>query len=70
VGSGSGYLVAVFHHLVQSPTSKVVGIDHIKELVDDSVRNLRKDGLGKALDSGQIVMVTGDGRAGWAPGGE
>lgn len=70
VGSGSGYLTAVFHHLVQSPTSKVVGIDHIKQLVDESERHLRKDGLGKALDDGEIVMITGDGRAGWAEGGE
>ncbi|KAL4243250.1 Protein-L-isoaspartate O-methyltransferase [Abortiporus biennis] len=36
VGSGSGYLCAVLHHLV-GPTGKVVGIDHISELVDWSV---------------------------------
>ncbi|KAF9479317.1 protein-L-isoaspartate O-methyltransferase [Pholiota conissans] len=65
VGSGSGYLVAVLHHLV-SPGGVVVGIDHIKGLVDDSVINLRKDGMGQAIDDGEIVMVTGDGRAGWS----
>jgi len=64
VGSGSGYLVAVLHHLV-SPAGKVVGIDHIKELVDSSKRNLQKDGLGKAMDEGNVVLVTGDGRKGW-----
>jgi protein-L-isoaspartate(D-aspartate) O-methyltransferase len=68
VGSGSGYLTAIFHHLVSpgdgQPTGKVVGIDHIAELVDWSVGNLKKDGLGPALESGQIEMITGDGRKG------
>lgn len=68
VGSGSGYLTAIFHHLISPgdgrPTGKVVGIDHIAELVDWSVENLKRDGLGPALESGQIEMVTGDGRKG------
>ena len=54
---------AVLHHLV-GPSGKVVGIDHIPELVDWSVGNLKKDGLGEQLASGSIVMVTGDGRQG------
>lgn len=85
VGSGSGYTVAVFHHLLNLPsqpypiastvpesssntpptTGVVVGIDHISELVDFSVQNLKKDGLGKALEDGQITMVAGDGRKGY-----
>lgn len=68
VGSGSGYLSAVLHYLVDGPgvgeESKVVGIDHIPELVDFSVDNLKKDGLGKALESGKIKIVAGDGRKG------
>jgi len=68
VGSGSGYLTAIFHHLVSpgagQTTGKVVGIDHMAELVDWSVENLKKDGLGPALESGQIEMITGDGRKG------
>jgi len=64
VGSGSGYLCAVLHHLV-GPTGKVVGIDHIPELVDWSVENLKKDGLGDQLTGGDIVMVAGDGRRGF-----
>jgi len=64
VGSGSGYLVAVLHHLV-SPGGKVVGIDHIQELVDWSKDNLRRDGLGPALDNGEITMIAGDGRQGF-----
>ncbi|GBE88709.1 Probable protein-L-isoaspartate O-methyltransferase [Sparassis crispa] len=66
VGSGSGYLCAVFHHLISDGApGKVVGIDHIPELVDWSVENLRKDGLGEAVDDGRIVMVAGDGRQGY-----
>jgi len=66
VGSGSGYLAAVFHHLVSAngEPGKVVGIDHIPQLVDWSGNNLRADGLGSALDDGRIAMVAGDGRLG------
>ncbi|PSR77787.1 hypothetical protein PHLCEN_2v7710 [Hermanssonia centrifuga] len=67
VGSGSGYLVAVLHHLVsESPDTpgKVVGIEHIPELVKFSVENLKKDGLGDALKDGIIEMLAGDGRKG------
>lgn len=75
VGSGSGYLVAIFHHLISPPGdttppgSKIVGIDHVPQLVDWSISNLRKDGLGKALDEGVIEMVHGDGRLGYPSGG-
>lgn len=69
MGSGSGYLSAVFYHLVGSSVGdqggEIVGIEHVPELVDFSIRNLRKDGLGNALDEGRIVMVAGDGRQGF-----
>ncbi|KAF7763671.1 hypothetical protein Agabi119p4_8208 [Agaricus bisporus var. burnettii] len=68
VGSGSGYLTAVFHRLV-GPTGKVVGIDHIPELVDRSVDNLNADGLGEALAKKEIEMVAGDGRKGYPSSG-
>lgn|ERR1700753_3736716 len=68
VGSGSGYLTAIFHYLVSpgdgQPAGKVVGIDHISELVNLSVENMKKDGLGPALESSQIEMIAGDGRKG------
>ncbi|EKM57564.1 uncharacterized protein PHACADRAFT_251252 [Phanerochaete carnosa HHB-10118-sp] len=70
VGSGSGYLVAVLYHLVSSSSGtsgKVVGIEHIPELVKFSVDNLKKDGLGGALDDGRVEIVEGDGRKGYAP---
>ncbi len=46
VGSGSGYLSAVFAHLVCSasgkqPSGDVIGVDHIPELVDLAKRNLQ-----------------------------
>ncbi|KAL7277209.1 hypothetical protein ACG7TL_009058 [Trametes sanguinea] len=70
VGSGSGYLCAVLYQLLQDPSdpksseSKVVGIDHIPELTEWSIENLRKDGLGPALDEGRIKVISGDGRKG------
>lgn len=67
VGSGSGYLLAIMHQLV-SPGGRVVGIDHIPELTELSVKNLRADGRGDALDDGTVKVVTGDGRQGFAEG--
>ncbi|KAI0716810.1 Pcmt1-prov protein [Earliella scabrosa] len=70
VGSGSGYLAAVLFQLLQDPSdprsaeSKVVGIEHIPELVDWSIENLRKDGFGKEIETGNIKIIAGDGRKG------
>jgi protein-L-isoaspartate(D-aspartate) O-methyltransferase len=74
VGSGSGYrklyyasvtqadgsVTAVFHHL--APNTKVVGIEHIKELAEWSKENLRKDGV--ELGVGGVEIIHGDGRLG------
>ncbi|OCH86136.1 Pcmt1-prov protein [Obba rivulosa] len=66
VGSGSGYLCAVLHHLVSDGANgKVVGIEHIPELAEWSKENLRRDGLGSALDDGRIEIIAGDGRKGY-----
>ncbi|CAO1620621.1 unnamed protein product [Jaminaea pallidilutea] len=79
IGSGSGYLASVFHHLVKPRESqggeekvseahsgsRVVGIEHIEPLVTQSRVNMENDGLGAAMQSGQIEMVVGDGRKGW-----
>ncbi len=70
VGSGSGYISAVLYHLIQEPADprnadgRVYGIEHIPELVDWSLDNLRKDGLDAAVDQGKIKIVAGDGRKG------
>ena len=59
----------MFHHLVSlsnvAKKGKVVGIDHIPELLEWSVQNLKKDNLTSALDAGYVEMVVGDGRQGW-----
>ncbi len=63
VGSGSGYLVAAFYEMMDKQ-GKVVGIEHIQGLVDDSIQNLRKN-YEKELENGNIVVVCGDGRLGY-----
>ncbi|GAA95996.1 uncharacterized protein L969DRAFT_90239 [Mixia osmundae IAM 14324] len=63
VGSGSGYLLGIFNALV-SPGGRVVGIDHIPELVDLSRENLIRDGYQTELKSDAIRLIAGDGRQG------
>uniref|UniRef100_A0A8D2LXY0 Protein-L-isoaspartate O-methyltransferase n=2 Tax=Varanus komodoensis TaxID=61221 RepID=A0A8D2LXY0_VARKO len=63
VGSGSGILTACFARMVGSK-GKVVGIDHIKELVDDSINNVKKDDP-LLLSSGRVKLIVGDGRLGY-----
>ncbi|KAF8496494.1 protein-L-isoaspartate O-methyltransferase [Russula emetica] len=73
VGAGSGYLTSVFYHLVRDtqpqPHAVVVGIEHIPTLTALAEKNIRSDGLGKAIDERGIVLVTGDGRLGYAEKG-
>lgn len=61
----------MFHHLVSPSDSdtkgKVVGIDHIQQLVEWSVKNLKKDGLRVNEPDAQIEMICGDGRKGIFP---
>ncbi|KAJ7290938.1 protein-L-isoaspartate O-methyltransferase [Mycena rebaudengoi] len=74
IGSESGYLCAVLHHLV-SPAAdtaessgglgKVIGIEHVTELVDWSLQNLKRDERTRlALENKQIEVFAGDGRLG------
>ncbi|XP_065901771.1 protein-L-isoaspartate(D-aspartate) O-methyltransferase-like isoform X2 [Dysidea avara] len=63
VGSGSGYLTACMGHMV-GPTGCVVGIEHIKELVDQSVKNVQKDNP-DLLKEERIKLIAGDGRLGY-----
>lgn len=65
VGSGSGYLAVCFAHFV-APSGKVIGLDHIEGLVQDSFRNTRKSN-GALLSNGILDFVVGDGRQGYAP---
>jgi len=76
IGSGSGYLCAVLHHLVTSYAEdqpdkvdvpgKVIGIDHIPELVDWSLENLKQDPrIRRAVEDSQVEIHVGDGRLGY-----
>ncbi|RWS27107.1 Protein-L-isoaspartate(D-aspartate) O-methyltransferase-like protein [Leptotrombidium deliense] len=63
VGSGSGYLTACMAMMV-GPKGKAIGIDHIPELVQMSIDNIKNDKPG-LLKSGILTMITGDGRLGY-----
>lgn len=65
VGSGTGYLTAVFQRLVGS--GRVTGIEHIEQLVELGRTNTMRDGFAAALADGRLSFVLGDGRKGWAP---
>jgi len=65
VGSGSGYLTACFALMV-GENGVAVGIDHIDELVETSIANIKKDPKTAALlEKGQLQLFVGDGRRGY-----
>lgn len=66
IGSGSGYLT-VCMALMVGRKGRVIGIDHIKELIDLSISNINKHHSDLLMD-GRITMVTGDGRNGYRAG--
>ena len=48
-------------------TGKVVGIEHIEDLVKSSIENVRRiPQLAERLDDGRIKIVAGDGRRGYS----
>ncbi|XP_053553865.1 protein-L-isoaspartate(D-aspartate) O-methyltransferase isoform X2 [Bombina bombina] len=63
VGAGSGYLTACFARMVGG-TGKVVGIEHIDQLVQDAIKNVQQDDA-TLISSGRIKFVVGDGRLGY-----
>ncbi|KAG1047959.1 hypothetical protein G6F47_010293 [Rhizopus delemar] len=63
IGSGSGYLAACMAAMV-GDTGKVVGIEHISELVESSKRNVQKSHE-DWIDSDRLELVEGDGRVGY-----
>ena len=54
VGSGTGYLTALFAQFV-GEKGLVVGVDHIPDLVSQSEKNLRADGKARLLDDGVVA---------------
>ncbi|CAH0581210.1 unnamed protein product [Chrysodeixis includens] len=62
VGSGSGYLTACMAMMV-GEMGRVVGIEHIPELVSLATKNIQKDNPA-LLSSERIKLISGDGRQG------
>jgi len=58
VGSGSGYLCVAFAEL---GAQKVVGIDHVPQLVEMSIQNISKN-YKHYLDTNKVSFVCGDAR--------
>ncbi|KAF9431788.1 hypothetical protein BGZ76_011697 [Entomortierella beljakovae] len=63
VGSGSGYLTVCMAEMV-GPQGRVIGVEHISELVDLSTKNTIKDHP-EYLDEGRVSFHTADGRVGF-----
>jgi protein-L-isoaspartate(D-aspartate) O-methyltransferase len=59
IGCGSGYVASCMARMVGAE-GLVIGIDHLKPLVDLALENIRKTD-GDLLDSGQLVVLHGDG---------
>lgn len=54
IGSGSGYLTACMAIMLGN-NGKAVGIDHIPELVEKSVENVKKDNP-ELLNSQRVIL--------------
>ena len=63
IGSGSGILCALMMKMVQ-PTGKVIGVEHIPELVEQSIKNIKKS-FKSEYEQGLIKIVESDGRLGY-----
>jgi len=66
VGSGSGYLAECMAKMVteDGAPGKVVGVEHVTELVQKSTHNVKRDDP-SLLSSGALQLFGGDGRRGW-----
>ncbi|CAL1390558.1 unnamed protein product [Linum trigynum] len=64
VGSGTGYLTACFAMMV-GPEGRAIGVDHIPELVETSIKNVEKSAAASLLKDGSLQLHAGDGRQGW-----
>ena len=68
IGSGSGYLTAVFGYLVEAEkpdnNSKVIGIDIYPKLVEQSINNINKMNS-DLFKNGKLDIIVGDGWEGY-----
>lgn len=65
VGSGTGYLTACMARMM-GERGVAIGIEHIPELFNASIENIKKDDE-TLLTSGRLIMRQGDGRLGYNP---
>ena len=63
VGSGSGFLTVALSKMAND-TGTVVGIEHIPELYNFGITNVKKN-HGNLLQNGKIIFIKGDGREGY-----
>jgi protein-L-isoaspartate(D-aspartate) O-methyltransferase len=64
IGSGTGYLTACIANMIQ-PNGKVIGIEHIPQLVLLSRETIDKH-YPNLLESGRVKLIVADGRFGFA----
>jgi len=63
VGSGSGFLTVALSKMTND-SGTVVGIDHIPELYEFGMKNIKKN-HSELIKKGKIILVIGDGRKGY-----
>ncbi|XP_057787935.1 protein-L-isoaspartate O-methyltransferase 1-like [Salvia miltiorrhiza] len=64
VGSGTGYLTACLALMV-GPEGHSVGVEHIPELVESSIKSIQKSAAAPLLKEGSLSIHAADGRQGW-----
>lgn len=64
VGSGTGYLTACFAVMVGAQ-GRSVGVEHIPELAEFSIKNIDKSAAAPLLKEGSLSIHVADGREGW-----
>jgi protein-L-isoaspartate(D-aspartate) O-methyltransferase len=63
IGSGSGYLTVALSKMTND-TGTVVGVEHISELYDFGLKNVKKN-HSQLIENENIIFVKGDGRKGF-----
>ncbi|KAL1534738.1 Protein-L-isoaspartate O-methyltransferase 2, variant 2 [Salvia divinorum] len=64
VGSGTGYLTACLALMV-GPEGNAVGVEHIPELVESSIKSIQNSAAAPLLKEGSLSIHAADGRQGW-----
>ncbi|KAH6794771.1 protein-l-isoaspartate methyltransferase 1 [Perilla frutescens var. hirtella] len=64
IGSGTGYLTACLAIMVGAE-GRAVGVEHIPELVEFSIKSIQKSAAAPLLKEGSLLIRAADGRLGW-----